>query len=138
MKKTILEAGINPLDYLDYVPSHYLYGSNISGTFKIPNRIKSIGKHAFYVCASLTSITIPDSVMRIGESAFYNCSSLTNVTIGNGVKSIGKYAFVNCDELVSITYKDTKKRWQKIKKNLYWKSDSNIEMINCTDGDLTL
>ena len=49
----------------------------------IPNSVTSIGKHAFYNCASLTSVTIPGGVTNIELDAFYGCNSLPSVTIGN-------------------------------------------------------
>ena len=68
----------------------------------IPNSVTSIGKSAFYRCASLTSITIPNSVTSIGETAFSNCSSLTSITIPNSVTSIGDAAFVYCRSLKTV------------------------------------
>ena len=58
--------------------------------------VTSIGKSAFYICSSLTSVTIPNSVTSIGYWAFANCSSLTSVTIPNSVTSIGNSAFYLC------------------------------------------
>ena len=64
----------------------------------------SIGKYAFYICPSLTSITIPDSVTSIGGSAFRYCYDLTSITIPDSVMSIGSYAFYGCDSLTSIIF----------------------------------
>ena len=83
-------------------------------SFTIPNSVTSIGKYAFYLCSSLTSIVIPDSVTSIGERAFYNCSSLTSITIPDSVISIGKSAFYDCSSLTSVYYKGTAEEWAKI------------------------
>lgn len=61
-----------------------------------------------------TSITIPNSVTYIGDSAFRVCSSLT-----------------------LITYQGTKEQWNAISKDDYWKRDSSISTIVCTDGTIT-
>ena len=41
----------------------------------------SIGKEAFYVCFSLTSINIPNSVISIGKEAFAQCDNLDTLLI---------------------------------------------------------
>ena len=45
--------------------------------------VTSIGNHAFYRCAGLTSITIPQSVTSIGMGAFEGCTQLSSVTFEN-------------------------------------------------------
>lgn len=85
--QTMLEANINPLNYLDYIPDYYLYNSNISGKFVIPNNITNIGEEAFRGCSSLTSITIPDSVTSIGSDAFSNCSELKFLKLSKSLES---------------------------------------------------
>ena len=69
----------------------------------IPNSVTSIGRRAFYGCASLTSVTIPSGVTSIGGEAFLSCGGLTSVTIPSGVTSIGDEAFRGCGGLTSIT-----------------------------------
>ena len=70
-------------------------------------KVTSIGKHAFYECRSLTSVTIGNSVKSIEDGAFYLCSGLTSVEMGNSVTSIGESAFSFCWGLTSVTLPNT-------------------------------
>lgn len=155
LTELFLDAGLEPLEYMQAVPANYLAYSKLT-SITIPENITSIGRCAFSGCDSLKSITIPDSVTSIGSSAFENCSGLTSIvipdsvtsidhwtfqyctgltsaTIGNGVKSISRYAFWDCASLKDIYFNGTKDQWNVIKK-----IDSGIKncTIHCTDGDL--
>ena len=70
-----------------------IYGCNNT---IIPNTVTSIGCHAFYKCAGLTSIDIPNSVTSIGAWAFYYCTEVTSINIPNSVTSIEDRAFIGC------------------------------------------
>ena len=101
------EAKIDPLLYLDEVPSKFLqYGTSLKSVI-IPDSITSIGRYAFEDCSGLTSVTIPNSVTSIGGAAFSGCSGLMSITIGGSVTSIGRYAFYGCKSLTSITIPDS-------------------------------
>lgn len=155
LTELFLDAGLEPLEYMQAIPANYLAYSKLT-SITIPENITSIGRCAFSGCEELTSITIPDSVTSIGSAAFENCSGLTSIvipdsvtsidhwtfqyctgltsaTIGNGVKSISRYAFWDCDSLEDIYFNGTKDQWNVIKK-----IDSGIKncTIHCTDGDL--
>lgn len=69
----------------------------------ISDTVKSIGKMAFYNCASLENVNIPDSVEKLGESAFELCSKLNNVTIPKSVKKIPERLFCSCDKMENVT-----------------------------------
>lgn len=155
LTELFLDAGLEPLEYMQAIPANYLAYSKLT-SITIPENITSIGRCAFSGCDGLTNITIPDSVTSIGSAAFENCSGLTSIvipdsvtsidhwtfqyctgltsaTIGNGVKSISRYAFWDCASLKDIYFNGTKDQWNVIKK-----IDSGIKncTIHCTDGDL--
>ena len=155
LTELFLDAGLEPLEYMQAIPANYLAYSKLT-SITIPENITSIGRCAFSGCDGLTSITIPDSVTSIGSAAFENCSGLTSIvipdsvtsidhwafqyctgltsaTIGNSVKSISRYAFWDCASLKDIYFNGTKDQWNVIKK-----IDSGIKncIIHCTDGDL--
>ena len=72
--------------------------------------VTTIGKTAFFVCSSLTSVSIPNSVTTIEHEewnssigAFTGCTSLTSVTFEEGINltNIPPYTFCGCS-LTSI------------------------------------
>ena len=71
------------------------------------DKLKKIGKWAFYRCTALISIIIPDSVTLIDEHAFQHCTGLTSVDIPDSVTSIDYSAFCGCTSLTSITIPDS-------------------------------
>lgn len=96
----MLEAGIDPLPHMPYIPTAYLYGQNVS-YFGIPNHIDNIGSYAFQE-SDLEEIVIPSNISVIGIKAFCTCESLKRVTIENGCTIIGDHAFMYCDNLREI------------------------------------
>lgn len=104
-------------------------------SFVVPDSVYSIWYHAFSGSDSLTNITISKGVTIIYDSAFSGCSSLTNVTIPDSVTSIGYRAF-SCWSLKNINFEGTIEQWNEIRKSQYWRNDSGIDKINCTDGTI--
>ena len=43
--------------------------------------VTSIGKHAFFYCSALESVTIPNHVALIGDNPFYGCEKLSNISV---------------------------------------------------------
>ena len=58
----IYEAGIDPLEYLDSVPQHYLYQSTLVNP-SIPEGIKEI-EHGAFSSSSIENLTVPNSCER--------------------------------------------------------------------------
>lgn len=137
LTKLLNSLGIDPLDYLDYIPRYFLNGAQITFV-NIPDHIKGIDFNAFRQCSNLITIVIPNSVTSIDSLAFSYCTSLTSVTIPDSVTHIGNWTFRDCTDLTSITYAGTKDQWSKIHFGYKWNEDSAIKTIHCVDGDIEL
>ncbi len=97
----------------------------ISGSYKVPDSVTTIGGWAFGGCENLTNLTlpsgletienhafvicrkmsingIPDSVRVIDRQAFSHCAALESVTIPEGVTEIGELAFRGCTSLKNV------------------------------------
>ena len=114
---------------------HYCYGLK---SIIIPDSITSIRSGTFASCSGLISASIGSGVTSIGSYSFQACSGLTSFSIGSGVTSIGIYALSNCLSLQTLNFKGTTSQWKKITKGNYWRSGSPIEVIHCSDGDISL
>ena len=75
----ILACGINPLDWLSYIPNYYLSCSTDISEFKVPDNIVYIGEHAFEN-SSLKDLYLGIGLRSIGEGAVYQ-SKICNVYI---------------------------------------------------------
>lgn len=64
--------------------------------------VRTIGKSAFYRCASLTTLTLGNSLERIGDFAFYNDSGIGSLVLPGTLKQIGKYAFKGLNSLTAL------------------------------------
>eukprot|EP00985_Skeletonema_marinoi_P007418 scaffold3259_cov71-Skeletonema_marinoi.AAC.2 len=62
------------------------------------DRIRKVGRSAFYGCTSLRSIDLR-SVVEIGDGAFKGCESLVDVKFGDKLETIGICAFYECTSL---------------------------------------
>jgi len=80
----------------------YTAGGAAVTSVTIPDGLKFIFNHAFYVCTNLASVTIPGSVLLIDTGAFQFCSALTNVVLQQGLTTIGNNAFYACSALTNI------------------------------------
>ncbi len=75
----------------------------------LPSGLETIENHAFVVCRKMTINGIPDSVRVIDRQAFSHCASLESVTIPEGVTEIGELAFRGCTSLKSVKLPDSLK-----------------------------
>lgn len=150
------KAGINPLQFLNHVPSSFL-GMTDTTSFVIPNHITTIGNASFYNCVKLEKIKLPNNLYTIGSKAFAYCSHLKNIKIPAKIEKIENSTFEGCSRLESIYLnKDLKLIDEKVflycdnLKNIYFKGnfeeynfDVNIygndsffkAILHCNDGD---
>ena len=76
-----IEAGIDPLKYMDAVPIAYLYRTDLDlKEINVPDNIKYIYKYAFEE-AKLRKVTIPKTVIKIAKSAFSDNPALTEINV---------------------------------------------------------
>lgn len=77
----LIEAGIDPLEYMSAVPVGYLYRTDLDlKEINVPDTIKYIYKQAFKD-AKLRKVTIPKTIIRIGGSAFIDNPLLTEINV---------------------------------------------------------
>lgn len=131
MTDLFLEAGINPLAYLSYIPTQYQFGGQ-QELLVIPSHIRSIRSYA-YAHNYFDSIVIPKNIKTIGYGAFKSCSDLKFIDIQEGVLSITDYAFANCGHIQKVKLPST---IGALGKDIFSYNDSIIEIeYNGTEDD---
>ena len=73
-------------------------------SIKIGSKVKSIGKHAFYMCKSLSSVTGGNNITTIENGAFRMCSALKQIVIPANVTEIKYQTFSGCSVLEKVTF----------------------------------
>lgn len=91
-------AGIDPLYYMNDIPSRYHFGSILPKTYSIGN-IDTIGSYAFAYTTGLDTLDI-SSVRFIDNHAFFK-SEIAVLEIPGSVKEIQPYTFAS-SELVNV------------------------------------
>jgi hypothetical protein len=109
MTEYFINKGYDPLQTLDYIPSHYLSGSNIE-EFTIPSHIIEIREGAFSHCKNLKNIIIPPSVIKVKDRAFTFCNSLQTVKIENPEATFEYFAFSPKTTIICKAGSDVQRR----------------------------
>lgn len=130
--EAMLEADINPLNYMEDVPKRYLDGSSISAV-NIPVGITHIREYSFARCSNLEEIDIPEGVAYILEGAFMNCSKVERIHLPSTLKFIDFSVFAGCTSLKQVTFAGTVDYWVNVVTVL---DDSllQFEPIKCSDN----
>ena len=69
--------------------------------------LESLGKNAFALCDTITTVTLGDNITVIPEAAFQYCYNLSSINLGN-VVTISNYAFAEC-ALTSVNLENATK-----------------------------
>ncbi len=77
-----------------------------SSKIVIPTGTKSIGKRAFYQCASVEEFEIPDTVQSVDDEAFAYCTSIEELTFPTSVSQVGNEVVKGCAKLKRFTIKN--------------------------------
>ena len=101
-----IEAGINPLEYMDAVPVAYLYKTDLDlKEIKVPDNIKYIYKQAFEE-AKLIKVTIPKTILTIAASAFSDNPSLTEINVRGTQADADKIENLDYNRILVPMYDD--------------------------------
>lgn len=95
----LLEVGINPLEYLNYIPEAFHFGGKAT-KIDIPEGITKIDLDAFGD-SHITEINLPTSLRDIAQEAF-SCSNFAEIDLRQPIKQIGTGAFDTCKHLVAV------------------------------------
>ena len=91
----------------------------LSGHYRIPDGVTTIGDWAISVCPELTGVTVPASVTAIGDRGFSACpslyfeysTSLTEITFEGDAPQLGNEVF--CEQVATVYYPAGNKTWTK-------------------------
>ena len=138
LTNSLLQADINPLEHMSYIPQDFLHRSvrSVDG-FIIPNNIEDIRERAFYE-TDLTEILVPEGVKGIYTRAFARCKQLLFVTIPHSVEFIDSVVFGGCESLAEVRYNGTIEEWNKIDRHDKWLSTTRVltAKLICKDCEL--
>lgn len=104
----------------------------------LPEKLSSIGGHAFSQNENLEIAIIPLGISEIGPSAFSNCPNLKVVSIPLSVTRIGYNAFFGCKRLARINYGGRKSDWKNITRGSNWLASAGTTIVVCVDGSITV
>lgn len=89
-------------------------------------------------CTDIASLSLPSTIVSIDKRAFSSCGLLESLTINRGLKSIEDDAFQFCDNLTALNYEGTMSEWNQIDRSENWLSESSVETVHCSDGDVSV
>lgn len=100
----LLEEGINPLDYISYIPAHYM-NHTFTDSLIILSHITHIGQEAFIGCKHIPEIRFEEGLKRIGMLAFSDCFNIEKLDFPNSLEVIDDWAFAGCSRLKEVHFK---------------------------------
>ena len=76
----------------------------LSGGYRVPDTVTTIGYQAFSNCVQLTAVSLPSRLTTLRDGAFACCRSLTSITLPRSVTNIEQYAFYKCPSLTAVYF----------------------------------
>ena len=133
--------------------------SGLSGSLDLSNTsLETLEQHAFRDCKNIVGVILPASLSSFGDDVFARCSNLVSATLSEGIAAppVGTFsdcallreaalpasiqriakAFNGCKALTCVHYAGTKEQFALIEKNDAWLSESSIQKVICSDGDI--
>ena len=108
------EAGIEPLEHMNYVPECYAaFLIEVPDTITIPGNCLELASNAFAYCY-VKELILEEGVRGIREHAFHSCEMHT-IRLPSSVEYIHNRAFFHCDKLLDIYYEGTVEEFSKIR-----------------------
>jgi hypothetical protein len=89
-----------------YIPDAAFAHTNISELI-LPSSVETIGRHAFYNCQELRSVSLNEGLVTIGSAsfgAFKACTKLTEIVIPHTVTTINDFVFEGCESLEKVYF----------------------------------
>lgn len=103
----LLEAGINPLQFLDRVPAYYLSCSTEVQEFRIPDHVRRIGFHALSG-SRVEKLIINPNVTLLHTFCCYASDYLREIVFEPGCKAVlTDNCFNNCSSIKVVEFPDT-------------------------------
>ena len=131
--KTLREAGIDILRYIDFVPSDYATMDDAMTQVSLPKHITHIGDSAFRDCRNLSYVDL-SNVQLIGTSAFADCDKLTVVKFPETLTHVAGWAFADSG-VQSFVYPLRTRDWNtNVTLGEVWAGGCPATQITCTDG----
>ena len=128
--KSLYEADIDPLNYMDGIPSAFRFQDDSITVVDIRNGIKKVSFCAFFDCSKIKKIYFPQSLNTIETQAFWGCDHIEELTIMNPYITMEDDSFSNIRPIEVIHYNGKKQTY----------IDLNFPFVGkhvyCIDGEL--
>lgn len=103
---------------------------------ELPKYVQFVGVGAFTNCKNLKKFKCSQRLLQLPIRCFNGCDSLEEVELNNSLAVIDDHVFYDCKKLTDVKYDGTTEEWNKITKDPYWLTYSNVKVIHCGDGDI--
>lgn len=98
--------GITILAPVTKIGKHTFYDCTSLMTVTLPETLTSIETYAFSYAEKLEYLHLPESVETLGVRAFFQCNALQSINVPAAVKEIPEYCFSYCKALEELTFSD--------------------------------